>query len=133
SASLTFLSDVGIKFQKDGSLTLDDSTLTKALASDPTGVSNLFTIVQNGIGKRIPDAVDDFISSVDGVLTSRQKGVESNVERIDKNIARETARVTALQERLTQQFSALEKIVSQLKSQGDFLTQHLSALSGNGN
>ena len=123
SAGLTFLSDVGIKFEKDGSLTFDASKLTKALDTDPTGVSNLFTIVQNGIGKRIPDAVDDFISAVDGVLTSRQKGVLSNIDRIDKNIERETIRVTAMQDRLTQQFSALEKIVSSLKSQGDFLTQ----------
>lgn len=133
SAGLTFLSDVGISFQKDGSLTLDDSKLTKALDTDPTGVSNLFTLVQNGIGKRIPDAVDDFIGAVNGVLTSRQKGVQSNIDRIDQNIARETARVTALQDRLTQQFSALEKIVSQLKSQGDFLTQQLAGLNGNGN
>ena len=133
SSSLTSLSNVGIKFEKDGSLTLDDSKLAKALAADPTGVSNLFTIVQNGVGKRIPDAVDDFISAVDGVLTSRQKGVLSNIDRIDKNIARETARVTAMQDRLTQQFSALEKIVSSLKSQGDFLTQQLAGLNGNGN
>jgi flagellar hook-associated protein 2 len=131
SSGLTFLSDVGISFQKDGSLALDDSKLTKALAADPTGVSNLFTIVQNGIGKRIPDAVDDFISAVDGVLTSRQKGVQSNIDRIDKNIERETARVTALQDRLTQQFSVLEQIVSSLKSQGDFLNQQLAALNGN--
>jgi flagellar hook-associated protein 2 len=127
---LTFLSDIGINFQKDGSLTLDDGTLTKALDSNPTGVSNLFTLVQNGIGKRIPDAVDDFISSVDGALTSRQKGIQDNIDRIDKNIANEQARVTALQDRLTQKFSALEQMVSQLKSQGDFLTQRLAALSG---
>lgn len=129
SAGLTFLSNVGIKFEKDGSLTLDDSKLTKALDTDPTAVSNLFTLAQNGIGKRIPDAVDDFISAVNGVLTSRQKGVQSNIDRIDKNIERETARVTAMQDRLTQQFSALEKIVSSLKSQGDFLTQQLAGLN----
>ena len=133
SAGLTFLSNVGIKFEKDGSLTLDDSKLTKALDTDPTAVSNLFTLAQNGIGKRIPDAVDDFISAVNGVLTSRQKGVQSNIDRIDKNIERETARVTAMQDRLTQQFSALEKIVSSLKSQGDFLTQQLAGLNDNRN
>jgi flagellar hook-associated protein 2 len=74
--------------------------------------------------------VDDFISSVDGALTSRQKGIQDNIDRIDKNIANEQARVTALQDRLTQKFSALEQMVSQLKSQGDFLTQRLAALSG---
>ena len=128
-AGLVYLSDIGISFQKDGSLTLDAGKLNNALDSDPTGVSNLFTLVQNGVGKRIPDAVDDFVSTVDGALTSRQQGIQSDIDRIDKNIAREQARVADLQDRLTQQFSALEQIVSQLKSQGDFLTQRLAALS----
>ena len=123
-----FVSDIGIKFEKDGSLTLDDATLSNALATDPTGVSNLFTIVQNGIGKRIPDAVDDFISSLDGALTFRQKGIQADIDRIDKKVASEQRRINALQERLTKQFSALEDVVSQLRSQNDFLIQNLTSL-----
>ena len=126
---LKYLSDIGISFQKDGSLTLDESKLNNALDTDPTGVSNLFTLVQNGVGKRIPDTVDDFIGSLDGTLTARQKGLQSDIDRIDDKIASEQDRVAALQDRLTQQFSALEQLVSQLKSQGDFLSQQLSALS----
>ena len=126
---LKYLSDIGISFQKDGSLTLDESKLNNALNADPTGVSNLFTLVQNGVGKRIPDAVDDFIGSLDGTLTARQKGLQSDIDRIDDKIASEQDRVAALQDRLTQQFSALEQLVSQLKSQGDYLAQQLSALS----
>lgn len=126
---LKYLSDIGINFEKDGSLTLDDNKLKHALDTDPKGVSDLFALVQNGVGKRIPDAVDDFVSSVDGILTFRQKDIQDNLDRIDQDVAREEARVTALQDRLTQQFSALEQMVSQLKSQGDFLTQNLASLS----
>jgi flagellar hook-associated protein 2 len=124
-----FISDIGITFQKDGSLVVDDSKLTSALATDPTGVSNLFTVVQNGIGKRIPDAVDDFISSVDGALSSRQKGIQTSIERIDEKVGREEERIAALELRLTNQFSTLEKLVSELNSQGQFLSQQLSQLS----
>jgi flagellar hook-associated protein 2 len=123
-----FVSDIGIKFEKDGSLTLDDAKLSNALATDPTGVSNLFALVQNGIGKRIPDAVDDFISSLDGALTFRQKGIQADIDRIDKKVASEQRRISALQERLTKQFSALERVVSQLKSQNDYLIQRLNSL-----
>jgi flagellar hook-associated protein 2 len=124
-----FISDIGVTFQKDGSLIVDDAKLSSALETDPTGVSNLFTIVQNGIGKRIPDAVDDFISSVDGALTFRQKGIQASIQRIDEKVAREGARIAALEKRLTQQFSTLEQLVSQLNSQGQFLSQQLSQLS----
>jgi flagellar hook-associated protein 2 len=128
-----YISDIGISFQKDGSLTVDDAKLSSALASDPTGVSDLFALLQNGIGKRVPDAVDDFVSSVDGFLTFRQNGVRASIERIDKKVAREEERIAAFQERLTRQFTALERMVSELKSQGDFLVQGLSGLNAQRN
>jgi flagellar hook-associated protein 2 len=128
-AGIKFISDIGISFQKDGSLTIDDGKLTSALKENPDGVSDLFVIVENGLGKRIPDTVDDFVSSVSGTLTFRRKGINTSIEQIDKKVVREQERIAALQKRLTQQFSALEEMVSQLKSQGDFLAQQLSALS----
>jgi len=124
-----YISDIGIAFQKDGSLTLDEAELSSALEADADGVAELFTLVSNGIGQRIPNTIDDYISSVDGTLTFRQKGILTSIENIDKKVAREEARIAALQERLTNQFAALEKLVSNLKSQGDFLTQQLTALS----
>lgn len=124
-----FISDIGITFQKDGSLTVNDAKFAEALTKDAAGVGDFFTLVKNGIGKRVPDAVDDFISSVDGTLTAKQKGLKSSVATIDKKIAREEDRIAALQDRLTKQFADLERMVSQLKSQGDYLSQHLSALS----
>jgi flagellar hook-associated protein 2 len=128
-AGIAFISDIGIKFAKDGSLTVDDAKLSHALESDAAGVSNLFNLTQNGIGKRVPDAVDDFISSLDGTLTSRQKGLQQSIDRIDHKVASENSRIAALEARLTKQFSDLESVVSQLKKQGDFLTQQVSALS----
>jgi flagellar hook-associated protein 2 len=123
-----YLSDIGVKFQKDGSLTLAESKLADALGADPTGVANLFLAVQNGVGKRIPDAVDDYVSAVDGALTFRQKGIGQSIKQIDDKIESEEKRIAATEERLTKQFSALEELVSQLKSQGEFLTQQLSLL-----
>jgi flagellar hook-associated protein 2 len=128
-AGFIFLSDIGIKFQKDGSLSVDAAELSEALTKDPTGVSNLFTLVQDGIGKRIPDTVDDFISSVNGTLTFRQNGIQADIDRIDKKLESEQLRINALQDRLTKQFTDLEKVVSQLKSQNDYLVQHLTSLT----
>ncbi len=92
-------------------------------------MSHLFIGPQEGIGKRVPDAVDDFVSTIDGALTFRQSGIAQSIKRIDAKIAQEEARIASLELRLTRQFSALEQIVSQLKSQGEFLTQQIAALS----
>lgn len=126
--NLKRLSDIGINFQKDGTLALDEAKFTAALTDDPDGVGDLFSLVNNGVGKRIPEAVDDFIGFLDGTLTFRQKGIRSSIDSIDRKIEREQARIEAYQEQLVQQFTALEQMVSQMKSQGDFLAQRLSAL-----
>jgi flagellar hook-associated protein 2 len=126
-AGLQYLSDIGVTFEKDGSLTIDDGKLSNALQTDPTGVSNLFSLLQDGIGKRIPDTVDDFISSVNGSLTARQQGIQDDIKRIDQKVASEQQRITAFQDRLTQQFSDLEKTVSQLQSQSNFLLQNFAS------
>jgi flagellar hook-associated protein 2 len=128
-AGLKYLSDIGVKFQKDGSLSFDEAVFADALQENPDGVAALFTIANNGIGKRVPGAVDDYISTVDGALIFRQKGIQSSIDTIDKKVAREEERIAAYQARLTQQFKSLEQLVSQLKSQGDYLTQQLTALS----
>lgn len=127
-AGFGYLSDIGIKFEKDGSLTLDEGKLADAFQKDPTALGNLFLAKENGIGKRLPEAVDDFISTVDGSLVFRQKGIGQSIKQIDEKIAREERRIATLEEQLVKKFTALEEIVSQLKSQGDFLTQQLSVL-----
>jgi flagellar hook-associated protein 2 len=119
----THLSDIGIRFQDDGSLTLDTTKLNNALDTNSTAVANLFSLVQNGVGKRIPDAVDSMINPVTGSLVAREQGIQARIGRIDQQVTDEQQRLAAYQSQLTQQFAALEQMVSQIQSQGNFLTQ----------
>lgn len=124
-----YISDIGVSFEDDGTLSLDSAKLSTALSEDLTGVSNLFVISQNGLGKRVPDIVDDFISLVDGALTFRQNGITASISEIDKKIAREELRIEALEKRLVDQFARLESLVSGLNSQSAFLSQRLASLN----
>ncbi|MCF8720353.1 flagellar filament capping protein FliD [Nitrospina gracilis] len=58
SSSFTFLSQIGIRTQDDGSLAIDDAALTSALISDPEGVANLFYITGSATNVNV-----DFISA----------------------------------------------------------------------
>ena len=127
--SIRSLSDLGVRFQKDGSLSLDESKLTNALSQDPEAVQKLFLKVHDGVGKRVPDAVDSLIDSVDGAITARQNGLTANLASLDKKIAREEQRISKYQEQLTAQFTALEKLVSQLNQQSSFLAQKLNTVT----
>lgn len=127
--TFAYLSDIGIRFEKDGTLTVNSSALVGALESDPLAVSRLFLSSAHGLGKRIPDMVDEFIGAVRGALTSRHNGLTASVTNIDKKIAREEERIAALEKRLLEQFTSLERLLSQLNAQGQFLSRQLAALS----
>lgn len=124
--SVRSLSDIGIRFQRDGSLQLDEAKLSSALSSDPEAVQKLFLKSENGIGQRIPDAVDSLIDSVSGAITARQNGLTNSIASLEKKVAREEERITAYEARLRAQFTSLERLVSQLNQQGDFLSQKLN-------
>jgi len=132
-SNIRTLSDIGITFQTDGSLAVDNSKLTGTLQTDLTGVSDLFSLVQNGLGKRVPDLIDSFINSVSGSLTARQQGIQNEINLIDQQVASEQDRITAYQDQLTQQFAALEQTVSQLQSQSNFLLQNFASTLLNSN
>jgi flagellar hook-associated protein 2 len=127
--SIRSLSDLGIRFQKDGSLSLDESKLTNALSQDSEAVQRLFLKAYDGVGKRIPEAVDSLISTVGGAITSRQNGLSESLTALNKKINREEQRISKYQEQLTAQFTALEKLVSQLNQQSNFLAQKLNTFT----
>jgi flagellar hook-associated protein 2 len=126
--SIRSISDIGVSFQRDGSIKFDESKLNTALSSNPQGVQNLFLNAENGIGKKLPAAVDSLINSVSGALTARQKGIDASIASLEKKIAREEQRISDYRDRLTAQFTAMEKLVSQLNQQGQSLSQKLNTV-----
>jgi flagellar capping protein FliD len=67
--------------------------------------------------------VDRYTNSVDGMLISRKKGIEKSITRIDDDVVNLESRVEAKRMSLIAQFTAMEKVVSRLKSTGTFLDQ----------
>ncbi|REN20572.1 flagellar hook protein, partial [Mycobacterium tuberculosis] len=56
------LTEIGVAFQKDGTLAVDSDKLDKALAGNLKGVANLFSSATGstaGYGKQIDALVDD--------------------------------------------------------------------------
>ena len=126
--SYTYLSDVGIRFEDDGTLSLDSSVLSSALSTNSDGVQKLFLSTEGGIGKRIPDLMDDFIDSLDGSVIARQDGIGASIKDIDDKILREEERIALFELRLVNEFTALETLIAQLNTQSDFLTQQFASL-----
>ncbi len=120
------LADVGIETNRDGSLSIDESTLADALARNPQAINTLFSDATGGIGTLVEGLHRDFADPADGLLVSRKKSLGESIGRIEDDILRMEERLDAYRESLVAQFVAMERTVSGLNSLGAFLTNSLS-------
>jgi flagellar hook-associated protein 2 len=123
TGNIRTLADVGVKSGRDGSLSIDSATLSKALASDANAVNELFSTASTGLSAITESTVNVYGNFADGLLTSRSKGLQNSLKRMDSTIAAMELRIESKKTSLINQFTEMEKIVSTLKSTGNFLTQ----------
>jgi len=123
------LADVGVKTARDGSLTIDGTAFSAALARDPSAIDTLFSKATTGLGAVVSSMVQAQIASGTGILTARQTGLSKTVTQMDDQAAAMQRRVEAFRTNLQRQFSAMETTLSNLKSTGSYLTAQLNSLS----
>jgi flagellar hook-associated protein 2 len=131
TGSFSTLSQLGLESQRDGTLTLDSTTLSDAIQNDLDGIGKLLAGEEgvDGIATRYVDYLDGITDSIDGLLANRKKSTESNTRRIDLSIERIESRLEKREATLRAQFEALETLVSTMNTQSSFLAQQMSNLS----
>lgn len=66
----------------------------------------------------------------DGLVDGRVDGINTSIKDIDRQRESLAARLDQIEKRYRAQFTALDGLLSQLRSTGDYLTQQLQSLSG---
>ena len=61
-------------------------------------------------------------------MTARQDGLQSNIDSLDDDREQLNRRLASLDARYRAQFSAMDILVAQLQSLGDYMTQQLASL-----
>jgi flagellar hook-associated protein 2 len=127
------LGDVGIAFQKDGTLALDGTKFQKALEDDPVGVSTLLagTSSQDGVADLLSAKADAATKAVTGTIAVRQDGLTSTIKAIQKQIDAGLLRLETTERTLRQRFTTLEDSVARMQRTGNALLAQLAALPGN--
>jgi flagellar hook-associated protein 2 len=123
--SLTALSQLGIKSQNDGTISIDTTALEEAIADDARGVAELFSGTSDhaieGLGDKLDALIGTFVDYSEGILTAKINGMNSTVASIQKSIDRQEAYVDKFEEKLRAQFTSMEVTMSSLMSQSNFL------------
>ena len=128
----TRLSQVGVEFQADGSLKLDESRFRAAAAGGLDKVARLFTTnsalpEEQGLAVRLKATVKAFVDA-DGTLSSRQEGLRASIRGLDVQQERWQARLDLIEKRLRAQYSRLDGLVATNQSRSNALANALSAL-----
>jgi len=133
SAGARRLADLGVVFQKDGMLKLDDKRFEATLAQDYRAVSEVLIgaidsdgIRSKGFIENLTVMTDQVLRAPDGLLASRKKGFQSNIDQIDKRIEDRQRMIEQKERTLKDKFARLEGTISKIKGQG----AGLAGLSG---
>jgi flagellar hook-associated protein 2 len=131
SASVTggafsHLSELGITLDDKGSLNIDDTVLDTKLASNLSDVKQFFSS-STGKAQSFTTALSGYVAD-DGIIDTRSDGLQNRLDGIDDKREVLDRRMQALEARLNAQFTAMDILVAQLQSTGNFLTQQLANL-----
>ncbi|HQZ02153.1 MAG TPA: flagellar filament capping protein FliD [Thauera sp.] len=123
------LSDAGISFKTDGSMSVDSTKLTEALADPSKKIGELFAGngTVDGFAKSMETRLKGMLGT-DGLLSARTEGINSTIKSFDLRIETMEARLVKIEARYSAQFTALDAAMSSMNTTSAFLTQQFANL-----
>lgn len=126
SGAFDSLSQIGVSFQKDGSLALNTTKLNDAISLHASDIAKVFT-TSGGYADQLNKLATAALAT-DGSLTNRTAGLNSSIRDIGKQIDSMNVRMTVIEARLRKQYSALDAMLGNMNTTSNYLTTQLSKL-----
>jgi len=124
------LSDLGVRLQKDGTLSLDTAKLTAALNDDALDVKGLMTQTTSGnegVAVRFANALKSMLET-GGLIDSRTQGVNASIKTLQKQYETMQRRLQDIEARYRAKFTALDSTIASLNQTSQYLAQQLANL-----
>ncbi|TDF64260.1 flagellar filament capping protein FliD [Cupriavidus sp. L7L] len=127
---INVLTQAGLAFATDGTLTLDADKLDKALANNLNGVTQFFSGAdgKSGLANQMSELVSKITGS-NGSLTNATDGINKTLRILSDRYDSENARISAMMDTYRQQFTQLDMLVNRMNSTSSYLTQQFSAMN----
>ena len=134
SGSYTSLADVGISIDKSGVMTFTESTFKTAFAAAPTEVTGVFasttvsgTAVE-GVAEKLETLMEGFLVSTTGIFDSRISSLSTQLTAISDDRTDLARRMQSLEDRYFAQLNAMDSLLAEIETTGNFLTQQFEAM-----
>jgi flagellar hook-associated protein 2 len=133
-SSMSWLAEVGVSVNADGTLKLDATQFQSALSASPSGVAAMFSSAtgtgsQQGFAIQVNNAVQQMLAST-GSLGSAQQSMQSQITYMNTQQASMQTQLTQEQATLTQEYSALNAELASAQAQQTSLAGELAQLPG---
>lgn len=129
---VTTMFDLGMAFNRDGTISIDEATLSAAITASPDSVSAFFIGDTDAGITGLADTVNAYLREVTGGIgqvAAEKTAAQARIDDIQLQIENMTARIDKRYDILTKQFVALDQYMSQMKSMGNYLTSQFDSLS----
>ncbi len=130
--NITTLFDLGLEFNRDGSISINEETLAQALEDHPDGVSSFFL----GDGTRdiegFADKVNDRLRSITGgagQIEGEKDSAQARIDDLELKMEQENSRLDKKYELLTQQFIDLDRYMNQMTSLSSYLSNQFDSIA----
>lgn len=124
------LTEMGIDFNKDGDLKVDSEALNGALDENFDDVINFFSQSGDspGLAVTLTTALDAMLDTTSGTLAARTSGIQESMNTNEDKVATLERQNTVWEERTRSQFNAMELLLAQYQTTGDYLTQQITGM-----
>ncbi len=115
------LSDLGVEFNRSGTLDFKQEKFDQVLQSNPSGVVKFLRgdgSRGSGFITKVRDMIKNNVNTQYGVIANRKSGLENNLRRIDQSIENKERLLAQKEDGLRRKFARLEETMGKLKAQG---------------
>jgi flagellar hook-associated protein 2 len=133
TGNITSMYDLGVAFNRDGTLSLDNEVLDAALRDNGEGVEAFFLGDTDQKIEGFADLINErfrALTSSSGLVETEKKATQNRIDGLQLQIARDTERLDKKYESLSQQFIELDRYMNQQSSIANFLTGQFASLNG---
>lgn len=126
------LFDLGLEFNRDGSITINETTLAAAISDHSAGVQAFFLGDTTNDIEGFADTLNNrlrTLSGAAGTVAGEKSAAQTRIADLTLKVEEDTARLNKRYEQLTKQFVALDTYMNQMTSMSNFLTGQFNSFN----
>jgi flagellar hook-associated protein 2 len=124
-----FLNQMGIEFDKTGTIVFKEDRFNKTLEKDFDAIAEAIS-GRYGLAYQLKELMAGYTRAGSGTLALREQGFKNRVKEIDRQIDDRSRRLEKREQSLTDQFARLETSMANLQKQQQYLSASLGGGGG---